>query len=666
MAEILGTPQFRELPGINMRALFKPESIDLEKRTVDVVFGSDDPVLMGYWENYYEILKFDTNSVRLQRLNSGAPLLDGHYGKQVGVVERAWVDGKLGYATIRFSKNPAADEIFKDVADGIKRNISIGYNIFEYREIDGGEGKISTFEATDWEPFEISIVSVPADIKAGVRSIKERSVDGEVLNKVKILKLNRQMTETPEEKATREANERAAAASEATRNAAEAAERARLASEKTVTDQAAIDAAITSERNRSSQILTAVRSAKLPAEFAEELIKDPAITIDKAREKIIAKFAEGDQGRGAQVNVTGEDERQKFRASMEEALEKRVNPGMKLEKGRQFANMNLMDLAGEACRAMGIETRGMSKREIAQIALGVTRAAGAMSTSDFPLILANVVNKRLLAAYELYPRTFTPFCTQSNASDFKAKTLVRLGDIVEDMAEVKEGGAYKAATMGENKESYVVKKYGRIINITWEMIVNDDLSAFSRIPAAFAQAAAQKQSDIVWDILLAGTATLSDGKAVFHADHNNLDAAGNAIDITQLQAGRKAIRIQKSLGDKFLNLAPSFLLVGPNKELEAYQYTSANYVPAQHDKINPAYNTGLKTIVEPRITDNAWMLACAPGMIDTIEYAFLEGEGELFTETRQGFEIDGVQVKARMVFGAAPIDYRGFFKNVGA
>ncbi|EKA31939.1 hypothetical protein PABE173_6501, partial [Pseudomonas aeruginosa ATCC 25324] len=128
---------------------------------------------------------------------------------------------------------------------------------------------------------------------------------------------------------------------------------------------------------------------------------------------------------------------------------------------------------------------------------------------------------------------------------------------------------------------------------------------------------------------------------------------------------RAAMRKQKSKAGHFLNLAPEFLVVGPDKELEAFQFTSSNYVPAKNADINDSRNASLTVIVDARITGNQWYLYAAPGVVDTFEYAYLEGEQGVFTETREGFEVDGMEIKARLVFGAAWIDYRGAYKNAG-
>jgi hypothetical protein len=153
---------------------------------------------------------------------------------------------------------------------------------------------------------------------------------------------------------------------------------------------------------------------------------------------------------------------------------------------------------------------------------------------------------------------------------------------------------------------------------------------------------------------------------LFDAAHGNLAGAATAINDVTLGAGRAAMRKQIGLKGRVLNLTPSFLIVGPDKESEANKYTSASFVAAKAGDINPNYNTSLEVVVDPRILGNSWHLSATPALVDTIEYAYLEGEQGLFTETRQGFEVDGLQIKARHVFGAKAIDWRGMYKNAGA
>jgi len=141
---------------------------EVEDRTYEFPFSSEFPV-SRYFGN--EILSHEIKAADLSRLNDGAPLLFNHNPDRViGVVERAYIDGnkRRGYARVRFSRNAFAQEILSDVKDGVLRNVSFGYSIDKMEERGSGD-----FVATAWSPYEISVVSVPADPGVGIgRSFK--------------------------------------------------------------------------------------------------------------------------------------------------------------------------------------------------------------------------------------------------------------------------------------------------------------------------------------------------------------------------------------------------------------------------------------------------------------------------------------------------------------
>ena len=142
---------------------------EVEDRTYEFPFSSEYPVAR-YFGN--EILSHDMEAADLSRLNDSAPLLFNHNPDRViGVVERAYIDGKKrrGYARVRFSRNPFAQEVLSDVKDGVLRNVSFGYSIDKMEERGNGD-----FLATAWSPYEVSVVSVPADPGVGIgRSLEE-------------------------------------------------------------------------------------------------------------------------------------------------------------------------------------------------------------------------------------------------------------------------------------------------------------------------------------------------------------------------------------------------------------------------------------------------------------------------------------------------------------
>lgn len=176
-------------------------SIDEEARTVDVAFSSETGVERWFGN---EILDHAPESVRLGRLRDGGPvLMDHNRSDQVGVVESVTIDSdRKGRAKLRFGKSARADEIFKDVLDNIRKNISLHYVIHKYERTKGENGAPDTIRVTDWEPTEISIVSVPADTNVGVgRSAETNNLKIEDNLMPEALKPTA-TTEAPQEKRT--------------------------------------------------------------------------------------------------------------------------------------------------------------------------------------------------------------------------------------------------------------------------------------------------------------------------------------------------------------------------------------------------------------------------------------------------------------------------------
>lgn len=678
-------PEKQQIGPGYIRASFDAASINADKRTVDVVFATETPVVRMGWDGlFYEVLTCTPQAVMAERLNSGAgPLLDTHdrfsVRTQLGVIEpnSVVIKDKECRCTVRFSKNADVEPVWQNVQDGIVRNISVGYNTYEIT-VTEKEGAVPVYTATRWEPAEVSLVPVPADYNSAVRS-GEQTHEVTIINHKKnnTMSQNNATRTTGIQAACRTAGLTDAFAQTLVDNAdmdingAREAIIAELVRKATpvVTLPAPVAAADTAAdaNTRTTGILAACRAANLTITYAEELVNG-TLSLSNARAAIINKMAEATQPvNGAQSTLnTGADETDKKRDGMVNGIISRIDPSAKGSDGKilqpgEYRGMGLLDMAREWLTLEGRSVKGLTHREIAQQALGLVRSGG-YSTSDFPNILSNVFNKRLRKAYELQGRTFTQWCNASTASDFKTMTRNQLGDLV--FEQVRESGEYKSEKLSETVESYSVAKWGRIVNISWEAIVNDDLNAFSRIPTILAGAAAQKQSDIVYGILSANAA-MADAVALFHATHGNYTGTGTAISVASLGVGRGLMRKQTSVAAKnLLNLAPKFLIVGPDKEQEALQFTSQNYVAATNGNINVW--AGLMTpIVENRISGNKWYLAADPSMIDTIEYAFLDGE-ELFTEERIGFEVDAYQFKARMVFGAKAIDHRGLYYNTGA
>lgn len=665
----------------------------------EIVFTTGAPVKRYDWANgryYMEQLEVSDTAVDLSRLQRGAPLLNTHMAwdleAQIGVCDQPEIRSGQGACQTQLSRRDSVRGVVQDLEDGVIRNVSVGYarNAVEM-VAPSEENGMWVYRVTRWTPMEVSLVPIPADMDSQVvrsESGNFKAPDGRELRAFPC-----EMTEVVTRNVTPQQVAAPAAASETptagaqaeTRNLSHTGENMEEESNQggNTTANEVRQAGIQAERQRVIEIRTATDAARssLGAEaetLAKQLIESGA-SVDAARKQILVKLAEhstATQVRGVANIETVKDETETLRKRMVDALALRINPNLRevagekidLEGARNLRGMDMMDMARRSIAAAGGNADGMTRREIAMAALNMDsdarRDAGMMSTSDFPYVLASTVNRSLRAAYEQAPRTFTAWARQSTNKDFREKSLVQLSGMSQ-FKKINEGGEYKLATFGDTAEKYSLSKYGAIIAITWESLINDDLSAFARIPGMIAEEAAALEGDLVYAALL-GNPTMVDGVTLFHADHGNLAASGGAISDVTLGAGRAAMRKQTGQNGRVLNLAPEILIVGPDKEAEALKYTSSNFVAAKSVDINPAFNTSLSVVVDNRVTGNQWFLASTPARVDTVEYAYLEGENGLFTTRKEGFEVDGVEIKVRHVFAAKAIDHRGLFRNSGA
>ena len=624
------------IPMQTRKASFVPETIDAETRTATLVWTTGAAVRrFDFWEGraFYEELSLEDGHVHMDRLNNGAPLLNSHEQRDlsdiVGVVERAWIEDGLGHAEVRFSERADVEPIFKDVQSGIIRNVSVGYMVHKYETVSESESGERTIRAVDWTPAELSLVAVPADAGAGIRSLPESDCEF-VLN---------QRADSPKEPEMSKDNPAAQPAIETTEP--------KVDLDKIRSEAAAAD------RARSAEILKLCARHGMQ-DLSAGLIESGA-AVEEVRAKILDELAERDAKAPTMPRIeAGRDESESRREGMEEYILYRTGHGPMTEKARPFAGRTMLELARKSLEANGIRADGMDKMPLAARAMH--------TTSDFPEILANVANKTLRAAYEGSPRTFVNWCRKSTAPDFKQISRTQMGDSP-TLVQVNEHGEYSYGTVGEMAEKYSLATYGRIVAVTRQAIVNDDLSAFERVIPGFGRAAADLERATIYGILNANAA-MADTIALFHADHGNLDSAA-VISVESLGAARARMRKQTGINGQSINVEPRFLIVPAALETVAQQYTSNAHVPDPSSNINPFAGT-LQVVVDPILDGTSashWYLAASYSQVDTIEYSYLEGNEGVYIETRNGFEVDGVEIKARLDFAAKAIDHRGLYRN---
>jgi len=649
------------------RAIFAPDTLNDAERTVEVVFGSDAPVRMQTWDGpVLEVLSFDTANVRMERLNNGAPLLDNHsrFGSVVdgviGVVERAWSDGKKGYAKIRFSKSDKGARAMEEVKDGIIRNISVGYRVNKYEKVRATkDGEPDTFRAVDWEPYEISLVPVPADANAMVRAISDGNVrEIEVTTKSittndRTMDVNNQAPDTPATPTP--------------------------AAVPPVNTDAVRSEAIKAERDRVTGIQDAVRAAKLPTVFGEKLIAD-GTTIDQARALIIDEWAKQaataetrSQNPTASASVGADREAEGRREAVSDYLFLRAEPtlaGTEVKDDRrkaaeQYRGLSLLDIARQSLERSGVSTSGMDKMELVKRSI-------TSSSSDFPVLLEGTNRRVLLAAYSNAGDMWRRFCAVGSVGDFREYKRLRTGSF-SNLDSIQENGNYRTKPIPDGEaEKISAGTKGNVINVTRKMIVNDDLSAFTRLAAMIGRAAARSIESDVFALFSANSGngpTMGDGLTLFHANHGNIAATNAKPTVDAFDAARVQMAQQRDpSGNDFLDLRPALWLGPIGLGSQARIVNENQYNPDVTNKFQVANTVrGLvgDIIDSPRLSGTAWYMLASTMEEPVFEVVFLDGVQTPYLEQDEPFDVDGIRWKIRLDYGVGAIGWRGIVKNNG-
>lgn len=408
------------------------------------------------------------------------------------------------------------------------------------------------------------------------------------------------------------------------------------------------------------------------ADVQAACLDDATCTVADANKRILALMAKGATSAAGRTSVeTVEDQRDKIVAAGTQALMARA--GLQGRDGKRvvadgsnpFRGQTLLDMARASLTRAGIRTDGMDKMQI-------VAAAFTQSTSDFPVLLENTMNKALQSAYAVAPDTWRRFAAEGSVSDFRAHNRYRVGSLSNLDAKT-ELGEFKNKTIPDGeKSSITATTKGNIINLSREAIVNDDLGAFVGLASALGRAAKRTIEVDVYATLALNSGlgpTLNDGLTLFHATHANI-TTGAAISMLAIDADRVAMKSQLDVGgNDFLDLMPAVLLVPVGLGGTARGINDSQYDPDASNKLQkPNIVKGIfSDIVDtPRLTGTRRYLFANPSEAPVLEVAFLDGNSEPYLENEMGFEVDGARWKVRLDYGVAGIDYRGAVTNAGA
>ena len=574
---------------------FAPGTLDLDAGTVDVTLTTGAPVQRG---GHVEVLAIGPENVEFaQRI----PLLDSHRQTSIADIKGSVSNIRFEPGAIVATLNISDPSALAAVARGDVTGVSVGYRVKKWSERrDPKSGKLIR-TAVLFEIVEASLVAVPADANATIRS---QTMEDEIETGQQEI-----ISDPPENETRAEVN---------------------------------------------AQIRSAVTYARLPAAFANDLI-DREATVEEARSAVFAEM----QRRSVpvsniRVGPSGDDPAV-VQDRMAEALACRAMGTEPSEGARAYMSLGMSDMARQSLQRSGqagIATLG--REEV------LTRALHTIS--DFPNLLTATGNRILMPAYRAAESQLKQLARQRTADDFRPMSLLKLGEFGK-LQKVTEAGEIKALTTGEAKEGYSLETFGGMFNLSRKAIINDDLGAFARWAEMMGRAAAETEADQLVSLLTANP-VMEDGNALFSAAHGNLSATGAAPDVDSLSAARLALRRQTGLdGVSPISATPKFILAAPELET-TFEKLLAELAAAKVDDQNP-FSGKMTLLIEPRLSGEDWYVFADPAMLPVLEYAYLSSAQGPQIASRDGWETLGREFRVVLDFGCGAVDWRGAYHNPG-
>ncbi len=661
-------------------------AVDGEEDIVELSFSSEEPV-KSYWRDAPEILSHEPDAVDFKQFKKIGSVLVGHNPNLIaGAPTEVWLDAKARKMKMkmRFGTTDEAQKAKQEVLiDKTLKGVSVGYEI---KKLIYLEDKNTSYKnritgpawvGIEWKPFEVSLTPIPADGTVGINRNKQQ--EGIMKDDPKTIK---KVVPPIETKAVEEGSPGKVDPKTV---------------EVVVSDEQKVQIA-KEERTRVKEIMQLCRTHGVVDEV-EDWIGE-GVGADEVKTRILNKIEKENPPAG---NISGgEDGRETFARAMSEGLQLRakvIDPGKDEHGGRDFVGFTLLEMARECLSRVGISTGGMDKRELVKLALrgpvvsaaelrGAETIAG--SSSDFPYILASTANKKMIGAAVNTPTTWRLWCASGSLSDFKATPRIKMSE-AGDLELILEGKGYPSTNFSESQETLVLATYGKKFTITRVAIINDDMSAFTTIPARLGRAAARLPNQLAVVVLLSNP-VMNDGIALFAGGHNNLSGnAGRALDTLShaedgLKNGINVIESQQVMmstteADKShtstLGLRARVCLCNSIDKFIARQaLKSAGSL--EDDKnagvINPLKDENIAVVSEPMISDSnvtgysttAWYLFGDIADAPIIEVAFLNGNESPYMEELDQTDVDGRVFKVRQDCVADVIDYAGAMKESGA
>lgn len=423
------------------------------------------------------------------------------------------------------------------------------------------------------------------------------------------------------------------------------------------------DTAVMAERNRARDIRRMAEPfiasmALTPAQVDAEI--DAGTSVSDASSRFLALMAASQPASGRPMVRIVRDEVDTRRAGMKAALVAQISGGApEDDRASAFMGMSLVEMAA-TCGGYKGSLRTAGDRINALM-------SGTHTTSDFPGIFENALNKALLDRYQVAQPTYRKIARKKNFNDFRVHPMVRAGDFP-NLQPVNEAGKIQFGTFGEKRETAILSPYAVGLTITRQMMINDEMGAIADVINDYGSRVAVFEEATFYAFMAAATLA-SDGLAIWLAAAtrgNNLAGTGTAITVAALGAGKAAMRKQTGIDGAKINRTPSVLLVGPDKEIEAQQLV-ASITPATAATVNP-FSGKLEVVTSAELSGNAWHLFADPNTPggQCFVYGYLNGAEAPRLRTEEPFGVQGWSMTLEHDFGLGAVDFRGTYKNPGA
>lgn len=631
-----------------------PSSFSEADNSVEVTWTTGAPVLRYglFVGGYTETLEVTPQAIRLDRLNAGAAVLDSHdqfrLSSLIGSVVpgSARIEGGEGRCRMRLADTPDAADSIAKIRAGHLRSVSVGYIVHTYEHHPSDDrDEPDELRAIDWEPVEISLVSVPADPGCNLR-IKESD-----MTRIISAGSNR----TPPAILNRAGLEPAPQQAEGGRAADPVDDRRERAPQRR--GRGVTEARIRELCSRTDDLSRSFERDLLADHDEEplserELLARISDELLRVRERPVIDTRRSDVGTFDRGHET--------RSAFADALYARLSGGEAPETAREYQGATMVDMARALLEQRGERVRWMRPAAVVdQLA-----RSGMHTTSDFQHIIANAGRRYLIDAFSQIQSPLKILARKRDFPDFKVRYGIQAeGNL--DLLVVPENGEFKSGTFTTAANGMKLSTYGRIFPITRQMLVNDDLGVFADMARFWARAGSELEANyLVGMIASNGVVMGEDNKTLYHADHRNILPAA-PITPDSLSLARQQLRSQKNRdGATAANIVPKYLVVGAEKETEAEAVLTQLNAGSLAD-VN-VFGGKLELVVDARLVGKSWRLFADPALSPVLEYGNLEGQDGLFTDAKVGFEVDGVQFKARTDLGAGAIDWRGTVMNPGA